>query len=309
MRSVLAIVLLATASVASGFSRTSQADPTTRAFAVGALRRDGIVIPFAVFDGKRWSKPWPLPSLDPSIPINVTSVPSRWWGSPGPRESWQAWTGSEPKTIRVRQPDAVDVHCTRQIGLRTDYRPAEPAPPWSEQPYPKDGIAISPPHPLEPIAILKPAEPELLPIREALKAAFDKAERETAGRFNHPVNQKTRESFDPEIEAAYAHGSDPRVYYVEATRAYRQLGGCTVAFGTGWFARDGDTFKPLAMTVDVLGCDKYGATYMYPFGVMTLAGKTYWLAQFSGWDHERFVVVEIRPKEVFAIVNAWGGGC
>ena len=63
------------------------------------------------------------------------------------------------------------------------------------------------------------------------------------------------------------------------------------------------------MTVDLLQCDKYGATYLYPFGAMTLAGKTYWLAQFSGWDHERFVVLEIKPNEVAAVVNAWGGGC
>ena len=98
-------------------------------FTIGALRRDGIVVPFATFDGKSWSIRWPRPSLDVSIPINLTSVPSGWWGKPGPRDTWQAWTGSDPKTLRVRQPDGIDVHCTRQIGLRTDYRPDQPAPP------------------------------------------------------------------------------------------------------------------------------------------------------------------------------------
>lgn len=48
---------------------------------------------------------------------------------------------------------------------------------------------------------------------------------------------------------------------------------------------------------------------MLPFGVMRMNGQTYWLAQYSGWDHERFVVVEIKPKQVEAVVNAWGGGC
>jgi hypothetical protein len=29
----------------------------TPAFAVGVLRRDGIIVPFAAFNGKRWSSP------------------------------------------------------------------------------------------------------------------------------------------------------------------------------------------------------------------------------------------------------------
>jgi hypothetical protein len=303
MRLAAAALLLATLAAA--------ADRSAAAFTVAALRRDGILIPFATFDGKRWSDRWPPPQLNPTIPINLISIPSRWWGPPGARDTWQAWTGGEPKTVHVRQPELVDVHCTKQIGLRTDYRPAEPAPPWTEQPYPKDGVAIAPPQPIDRIEILRPGTADLLPMYAALRDAFNKAERDMAGGINHPLSQKARERVDPEIEAAYAYGSAPRSYYVESVRTYRALGSddCAFAFGTGWFSRDGDTFRPLAMSVDLLPCSKYGATYMYPFGVMTLAGKTYWLAQFSGWDHERFVVVEIRPKDVIATVNTWGGGC
>jgi hypothetical protein len=58
-----------------------------------------------------------------------------------------------------------------------------------------------------------------------------------------------------------------------------------------------------------LRCDRYGATYMLPLGVMRLNGKIYWLAQFSGWDHERYVVVEMQKKNVEAVVNAYGGSC
>src|SRR5579864_193883 len=153
MRLVIAVALvLAVASregavVASGARTGRSDDPAADSFVVGALRRDGIVIPFAVFDGKRWSSRWPAPQRDLSIPINVLSVPSRWWGPPGPRDRWQVWTGGEPMTVEVRQPDQVDVHCTSQIGLRTDYISAEPPPPWTVQPYPKDGVAVSPPQP------------------------------------------------------------------------------------------------------------------------------------------------------------------
>ena len=56
------------------------ADAVTPPFAVGALRRDGVIIPFAVFNGKRWSVRWPAPSIELDVPINLRAVPSSWWG-------------------------------------------------------------------------------------------------------------------------------------------------------------------------------------------------------------------------------------
>ena len=287
------------------------ADQPAAAFIVGALRRDGLVLPFAAYDGKHWSAPWPLPEFDRPIPINLISIPKGWWGKAGPRDTWQVWVDDAAQTIHVTQPDFAKVHCTRQIGLRTDYRPAEPPPPPDTQPYPKDGLAVSPPQPLEPIAVLSPGATELLPLWPTMRDAFNKAERETAGRFNDPVSEKVREKYDPQIEAAYAYGTSPRIYYVESSRTYRAFGDddCAIAFGTGWIVKTGEDYKPLAMTVDIVGCNRYGATFMLPFGVMTLGGHTYWLAQFSGWGHERDVVIEVKPKDVEAVVNVWGGGC
>jgi hypothetical protein len=40
---------------ASGGGPTAEAPP----FVLGVVRRDGIVIPFSSFDGKRWDTPWP----------------------------------------------------------------------------------------------------------------------------------------------------------------------------------------------------------------------------------------------------------
>jgi hypothetical protein len=281
------------------------------AFIVGALRRDGIIVPFAAYDGKRWSAPWPLPEQDRAIPINVTSVPKHWWGAAGVRDTFQAWVDGAEQTVLVIQPDVARVHCPRQVGLRSDYRPVRPPPPPDEQPYPKDGLAVSPPRPVERIAVLQGGAVELLPLWPTLRDAFNKAERDTASRFIDPMSQPARERNDPEIEFAYAYGTDPRVYYVEASRTYRSFGAehCTVAFGTGWVVERGGSYKTLAMTVDLVPCDRYGATFMLPFGVMTLRDHTYWLAQFSGWDHERFVVVDVKPKDVEAVVNVWGGGC
>jgi hypothetical protein len=290
------------------------ADAPRPAFGVGVLRRDGIVIPFASFDGKRWRNTWPAPQLDLTVPINLSSIPSRWWGPTGPLDSWQAWIADTARSVRVVQPDWVGVHCARHIALRTDYRPAVVAPPQSTQPYPKDGLAVSPPQPVEPIENLPVAGPAVRDVTQKLWDAFNRSERQTEGRWGHPVPRKSREGVEPVIEAIYAFGDSPRVYYVEAIRGYRQLGRpaseCTaVSVGTGWFVRDAGEVRPLLMSVDILNCDRRGASYMLPLGAMRVGGRLFWLAQFSGWDHERYVVIEITAKNAEAIVSTWGGGC
>jgi hypothetical protein len=289
------------------------------AFVVGALRRDGVIVPFAAFDGKRWSSPWPQPALELTVPVNLGAVPSRWWGpARRPLETWQALLtappAAAPRALHVVQPDWVEAHCARQIGLRTDYTPDVPPPPRSVQPYPKDGIAVSPPHAVDPIAIIAPSDLEAQSLAPALLEAFNRAERVVEGRYGHPIPRRSREGVTPTIEAVYAYGDHPRTYYVEASRPYRELtkrsGECSaVAFGGGWFVRDGDAVQSLLTTVDLLACDRAGASYMFPLGVIREARRLFWLAQFSGFDHERFMVAEIKPKAVDAVLSVWGGGC
>lgn len=283
-----------------------------RGFAVGVLRRDGQLIPFATFDGKHWRNNWPAPALQLTVPINLHSVPSRWWGPPGPRETWQAWVDGAPSTLRIVQPDWVDVHCVRRIALRTDYHASQDIPPNTIQPHPKDGIAVSPPQAIEAIEILPVDGEEAHELVPQLLEAFNRAERTTVSGDRYPVSTRKREDVEPVVEAVYAFGtSGVRTYYVEATRAYRIAGQeCSpIAVGTGWFMRAGTAIEPLLMTVDLLDCDRTGANYMLPLGTLRVGQRRFWFAQFSGWNDERYVVVEITAAKVNAVVSTWGGGC
>jgi hypothetical protein len=317
-RNTVAAVAIATAMMLAAAVRPRAAEEPRTAFAVGVLRRDSVIVPFAAFDGKRWTSPWRPPSPELTVPIDLRAVPSRWWGPTKALDLWQARllaSADPPRALRVVQPDWVDVHCVRQIGLRTDYVASAEIPPRTVQPYPKDGLAVSPLRPIEPIAVVPPEGPDAQALSRVLLEAFNSAERkiEDLG-GGHPMTRRAREGVAPTIEAVYAYGDHPRVYYVEATRRYRRLGQAAgdcvaVAFGTGWFAREGDRTQSLLTVVDLLRCDRIGASYMLPLGVMREAGRLFWLAQFSGWDHERFVVAEIKPKTVEAVLSVWGGGC
>jgi hypothetical protein len=302
------------AAAAAIVASVAAADAARETFGVGVLRRDGIIVPFAAFDGKRWSNPWPLPDREVLVPINVASVPSKWWGPTPPLDTWQVITSSGATVVRVGQLDWVDVQCTRQVGLRTDYRAQRPAPPRTAQPYPKDGLAIAPPRPVDRIDVVSPVGDEARALLPTILTSFNDAERRTEGRFGHPIARRAREGIAPTIEAIYAYGGESRVFYVEATRTYRRLGetleDCAgIGFGTGWFVRDAAGIRTLTMVVDILNCDRNTASYMLPLGVLQLNGKIYWLAQFSGFDHERYAVVEVKPKSVEVAVNTWGGAC
>jgi hypothetical protein len=306
-------VIAAVASV-MGLGATLLAAREPRAiFGVGALRRDGIIVPFAAFDGKRWIENWPLPNVGLDVPISLRDVPSKWWGPTKALDAWQAWTGGEPKSLRIVQPDWVNAHCVRQIGLRSDYVPAAPAPPRTVQPYPKDGLAVSPPQPVEAITIVRPDAAESRALIPLIQTTFNTEERKVENQYGHPVPKRAREGREPDIEAIYAYGEHPRIYYIEASRRYRLLGQTAdceaIGLGSVWFAKDGEQVRELDSAVDLLSCDRRGASYMLPFGVMHVNGKAYWLAQFSGFDHERYVVIEVKPKKVEAVISVWGGSC
>jgi hypothetical protein len=301
----LAIVVALTAAIGAADSRT---DP----FAVGVMRRDGILIPLATYDGKQWGVSWPGPALDLEIPISISSVPKPWWGPAKPFSDWQLWplTG-EARTVHATQPDWVPVHCARQIALRTDYRSDEAVPPATEQPYPKDGLVVSPPWPVERVTRLSQASADAIGLPEFVRMAFNEAEEETANQFGHPVKRAERENQPVVVEAIYTHGTSPRVFYVEAVRRYTiDNGGCALSFGTGWFASDetGAIVK-VDMAVDLLRCNRDGARYMLPLGVVRAGDRTFWVVQFSGWDHERFVIAEIKKDRVNAAVIKQGGSC
>jgi hypothetical protein len=282
-------------------------------FGVGILRQDGIIIPFGAFDGQRWSNSWPSPQGDLTVPISVRDVPSAWWGPTPPLANWQAWTRAGPQPVGIGQLDWVDAHCVRQIGFRTDFRPPLPPPPRG-RPYPKEGLAVSPPQPVEPIEMVTTAGEEARLLTPALRESFNAAERAVADRRGHPVSRQGRESVAPDIEAIHAVGDNPRFYHVEATRRYRQSGQradqCAVtAFSSGWFVRDGSDVRSLDLELDLLPCDLTGAGRMSSFGAIRLAHKLFWLAQLSGSDSERYVVVELAPSTARVVLSVWGGSC
>jgi hypothetical protein len=49
------------------------------AFTLGVLRRDGMVLPFAAYDGRQWQAPWPADPRYAELPISLDSIDRVCW--------------------------------------------------------------------------------------------------------------------------------------------------------------------------------------------------------------------------------------
>jgi hypothetical protein len=315
----LALLLLALAVPVRTEAPDAAATPP---FTVAVLRRDGIVIPFAVFDGKDWTAPWPQFILDLETPKDLHSVPSDWWGKPGPVSELTAWTNGVSRGtiyLRLGAPARVPVMCDRRFGFASDYKSSEEVPPNTIQPHPKDGLAVSGSQPVEAIQIVPPSAPEWSAATREMTAEFDEAEERAAHTFTdwtHPFSKVERRRFLPRIEAMYSAPMDEAgwtAYYIEAVRLYPpgpDDGRCgLVTSAAGWMAVNAKGKRSFDLRARITYCDREGVRYMLPLGLIKARERNYWVYQISGYGRESYVVARPRPKEIVTEVQYSAGIC
>lgn len=314
MRSALLIAALAFLAAAPPVPPA--ADAHTRV-SLAVLRRDGVMLPFASYDGS-WSVPWPL--LPTAIPIALTDVPKKWWGAPGPDARWTAWIDDDdPRPLMVRTPEVVRIFCERRLGVRTDYAgdPYDPREPTT----PKDGIALAGDAAPLPITRVSVNSPEARALVAAITDAFNEEEKLASRRFTrwrHPYQDAQRKAYPIQLEAVYrAHERTTRgewdVTFVEAVRRFppgpKDEGCGLITFAHGWVRQASGKTPDVDIGARVTYCDREGVSFMQPFGRLHLENEAYWIYQLSSWRDEWYVVARLRPRESRPIVVVNGGAC
>ena len=294
--------------------------PETAPFLMGVLRRDGFVLPFAAWDGKRWGTPWPADIRAQDLPIGLEDVPERWWGKPGPQSALVRWAdGSKHGTVALERPVRMPVMCSVRMALRSDYKSKDPLPPPFEQPFPKDGLLVSGDQTVLALPAVPRSSSEWSSSAVVLLPEFNKMEDAAIASFTawrHPVSRGQRARMPIEVEALYRVPMDEEgwaAYYIEAIRRYPpgpDDEGCgLVTFASGWI-RLGPKGRPLFdIGARVTYCDRKGAGYMLPLGVLTLDGKAFWVYQMSGHDREWYVVARPTPRAIELHVEYAAGLC
>jgi hypothetical protein len=294
---------------------TSQESSAPRAAAaadrgvLAVLRRDGIMLPFASFRGNSWTVPWPAGLANVELPINLESVPERWWGGWQP-DSWRAWLADGTnRPIRALEPVPFRIHCAPRLGIRTDYKSAEAMPLVPVEPYPKDGLAATAGIAIESVEVVSRSETGWGALAIELMNEFNRAEdleiasvANTEG-WRHPVDRTERRLAPVRIESWYRTTLDEgmSVSYIEAVRSYPprpEDNGCGLeTLFSGWvYHRTGEPSRRPDLAARLTYCDRVNATYMLPFGRLRLKDRVYWIAQMSGYESEWYAVAEIGSR-------------
>jgi hypothetical protein len=324
-----AVILAAMAAVMPGGAAPGDGDtaaggqPRTRRFNLGVMRADGVLMPFASFDGDDWKASWPTSLIARDLPASLADVPSDWWGGVEPSQ-WRLLSHDNEPALPFKPiaTTMIVVGGERRLALRTD-RPAAAvkALPF-EVPFPKAGLAVSGDVEIKPILTISrlgPAAPQLLQaVTEELNAAEERtlsALRGDTG-WKHPLDKAARARVAPELEAWYGTPLvEPgvRVSYIEAVKKYPPQPkdeGCGLeTFVTGWIHHnDRQNRARTQLKATVVYCDRVTASYMLPFGQVEVRDRTHWIYQMSGRDHEWFVVAELAPTRTRIVAEYFAGG-
>jgi hypothetical protein len=297
------------------------AQPPER-FALSVMRRDGVLLPFASYDGN-WHVSWPTSVRNMELPITLDGVPKKWWGGEMPG-SWTLWPtdGSAPVKLSASAPIAIIVGVEKRLGLRTGFVSREPVPMPFTVPYPKEGIAASSELKVERIATVSKIVAAWRNLPTALKDDIDGAEERAidktraGSRWVHPMTRAERSSVTAELEAWYTTSLVQPGFglsYIEAVKKYppsEEDEGCGLeTFISGWI--HSNTRQPrgkTSLTARITYCDRNGVSFMLPLAAITVNHRTHWVFQMSSWETEWYTVVEATPGRVRYVAEYFGGG-
>jgi hypothetical protein len=290
-------------------------------FSVGVLRRDGVLLPFAAYDGRGWSLPWPNAGSEIPLPISLADVPAKWFGPPGPAAAWTAWfADGSTRRLVTGKPAHVGVFCAGRLGLTTDYRGGSVDP--REPTVAKDALAITGSMEVGPITPVSIYAVDAARVISDVTVRFNEGERAAAAAFSnwkHPWTPEERRAFPIEIEAFYrANESRPgatdfRTSYVEVVRRFParpEDRGCgLITYGRGWVTEVAGKKPVITMATRVTYCDRDEVAFMQPLGRLRIDKDSYWVYQMSSWRDEVYGIARVTEQGVRPIVVVSGGSC
>jgi hypothetical protein len=279
-------------------------------FTLAVLRQDGVLIPFATFDGQ-WRNHWPEPRPAFEVPIALDDVDRSWWPDQRPQVQWALWLpDGRQQPLTALGPAWIRAQCLANIGLRTDYRHPDLVAPPDAAPYPKVGLAIAATEGLnpivEPVAILDEDSDDWRRLRPLVTRALDAAESQAIKRagFKHPYSVRERMGTPVSLEALYrAPAATPGtfVYLMEFARRHlekdpgkMQDPPCDlITYASAWvFWGTTGPERPTVHAV-VTDCYRWNATFALPLGVLRGADRRpVWVIQGSGWGHEAYAILD-----------------
>ncbi|MBN1627373.1 MAG: hypothetical protein JW944_12700 [Deltaproteobacteria bacterium] len=292
---------------------------------IGVADSNGIILPFAVYDGERWTAPWPEEDYD--VYETMEDIPKSWYS---PLENipkkWNIiYQDNQTGTIEMSKQALVSSWCSQRwvlVGVATrkvhrgnkgdiyDISNSEGLFLATTGNQTESGMKVP-----------DKQSNEYSEIYKLVDASINASE----GIGNHPVQESERGAAQTELTTIVrneTHQEGCAIYYVEARKEYPDESskpwpeGLTVftavSYLNGWILRDGNN-KLSFIKQDF---EIYHRTWlMYtppddPLGILTLNGRSYWIIRdWTSYESERWVIFDVSPSDVKQALEVYGGGC
>jgi hypothetical protein len=298
---------------------------------VAILRADGILIPFSLYENKKWTTPWPEAKDERKVELkSLNDIPNSWLGKK--RSIPQTWyllpSKGSVSEIKVSRPIAYSTHCVGNWGLLTDYPPKH----YRYSPYPKIGMALSSKNIAIPMTELRPTSSEKKELLSFVTGEFIQLEKEAISKRaqeegilenrlryeGHPVFETERNKTEiilGTVYRTYLAKNGQYIYYLEAKREYkkpetfddRECSGIT--FFKGFLKKENGNFSFLDRDLVITDCDWKYVNTVIPFGIVEVDNKNVIVVQKNYYEAESYHVLELGSSNLREIISLHGGGC
>jgi hypothetical protein len=291
----------------------------------GIVRSDGLMIPFAQFDGLKWRLCWPeADSKDGQKTIELSAIPKAWLGSLEVIPNTWKFLSSDHRIseLNLGIPIKTASYCGDIWGITTNYSPAKKV--EHSWPYPKAGLAF--------IGDLNVKLPEQISltsrdsehlrgfIREVFEEKEDgisrkdpaQAEYGEVTRGDIPLLKELRRK--NEISTSVLMKVGANAYYFECRRVYPASGeGSQQDFLNinGWILEDRDTQNYRLIDINMIrGVGFSPSVFSYKvLGQLAIDNALYVITVEDYYEWEFFTILRINDDGLETIVQARAGSC
>ena len=300
---VMSVVALAAADV----SLKQPQEP----FLVAVLQANGSLIPFAAYDGAKWSAPWPEPRSSADARVTTLAGVPREWTMGVTLDRWRLWLPTRTShTLTARAPAYVDSLCSQNWTLTTDF-PVTADRCRNCCAIPTIGVALTSARPFEVPWQLRPSATPISFIVDRINATEDQAVKQSAENRAYHADEAARRARPVTLERAWEFQTvsrDSSLLYVEAVRSYAPPAAaqyrdeaCGFTVYQAWIRLDSTVVRReslrnprvISEQLGLFDCDMKGSESIVPLGAMVLDGIPHVIVQRNGWESQEHGVLRI----------------
>jgi hypothetical protein len=284
---------------------------------ISLLSSDGVLVPFAEFQGGKWLNPWPKAADSSAEEPNALAGLSKPWFAQGrtPAPVWYFWSRSGAlQMLNASQTVQVHSHCQTEWGLLSDL-PKELS---TGNRYGILGVALDKKFPIDPMVEVDRTSGEWDNLSSVIQSAFNREEEiKIAGlnSFLKPPPRAQRRGVSAKISYLYRGttiaGKD--LYYFEALKEYKKPlpsndQSCNNIFFKGWMlGNSSPELKLLDTQIGWTDCEQ--KEDRIPLASLKLGKRVFVITYDLGYEGESYSIFELSESGIHLLLETAGGSC